>query len=129
MPTLDFTDVFEDEDLASSFSVLRRNETVNADTGRGVVAAPQVISGLVGTITNGEPGQNKRDDDGQSSTWVITVITKFRLRAASPGVQPDIVVFQGQQFTVKSLDRWTQFGAGFVVGICEHMEASTPPAV
>lgn len=128
MALLDFADVVTDPDLASGFSVIQRAEVVNVANGRSTTT-PTQIDNLVGIITNGAPGTNGRAAEAQMSSRVIGVITQFRLRASSDGVQPDVVLHLGSRFTVKQVDPWTHFGSGFVAATCELEEANSPPVV
>lgn len=124
MATLDFSDVLFDDELSTEFDVIRRAEVVG-DTGRSAVVETRHC-GIVGVIVPGDPGNIMRKDDSQMTGNVITVSTVFRLRPASEGVQPDIIVHEGIRFTVKALKRWTSMGPGFVKAVAESQNASDP---
>lgn len=124
MPTLDFTDVLVSPEFTSKFSAIRRTDVVDQATGRSAVTETRVDN-LLGVVVYGD-GSNNRRDDAQATDRRITVITRFRLRAASEGVQPDVVLYDGVRFTVTSLEPWHRFGSGFVKANAESMNASDP---
>ncbi len=62
----------------------------------------------------------------------LCVVTKFRLRGPTPGYQPDIIVWYGNEFIVKQLDPYPQYGQGFmqaIVGSVKHIDAAFLPPV
>ena len=123
MATLDFSDVIHSPEFMSGFSVLRRTEVVDS-SGRSTVTT-QTITGLVGIVTFASGG-TRRDPEAQSASRTLSVITKFLLREASEGVQPDIVVFNGTHYTVTKVDPWHQLGSGFVSAQASIQQASVP---
>ena len=124
MPNLDFSDVIGDSDLNTTFSVIQRLETVGAH-GRLQVTETRVDD-VEGVVTVGDSGNILRLPEGQMTTNMITVTTKFRLCAATEGRQPDVIIYDGIRFTVKALKRWTQLGDGFVKAVAESGNASDP---
>lgn len=126
MPNLDFSDILVDPDLCDTFAVKRRTDVIGAN-GRNSQTVTN-FTNLVGSVTP-EEGAMTRADDSEMTARVINVICMFRLRASSDGVQPDIVVWDGVDFTVKDVKGYHRFGAGFVVAKAESMNASDPPLV
>lgn len=124
MARLDFTDVIEDEDLADTFDVVRRYETID-DQGRSNVSE-QTYRNNVGSVVPGDPHELLRTDDGQMTGRGISVISRFRFRASGNGHQPDQIVHQGIRFTVKALTPWTHMGSGFVLVVAESEHAADP---
>jgi galactose-6-phosphate isomerase len=124
MPLLDVTEVLADPDLADTFSVLRRTETINASG--EVVVTSQQINGVVGVVTAGSESLS-RGEDFQSLTKTLSVTTTFRLQGPSPGRQPDIVLWGGSQFLVTFIDDFTHFGKGHVEAECVSMTFLDPP--
>ena len=127
MPTLDFSDVILSPELNDRFSVIRRTETVSDLTGRGTITEAQTDN-LIGIVTFGAGG-NKRDEDAQNASRTLNVITKFRLREAAPSVQPDVILYDGQRFTITKVEPWHRTGSGFVVAQALLQAASVPPVV
>jgi outer membrane receptor protein involved in Fe transport len=126
MPTLDFTDVILSPELNDRFSVIRRTETVG-DSGRATITETQTDN-LIGIVTFGSGG-NRRDEDAQAASRTLSVITQFRLREAAPGVQPDVVLYDGQRFTITKVEPWHRVGSGFVSAQAQAQAASVPPVV
>jgi hypothetical protein len=126
VPDLDFSDILVDPDLADVFNVKRRVDVVSPTSGLSTTTQT-LVNNLVGVVAPEDKGSNTRRDDSQMTSRTITVITKFRLRAASDNVQPDVVVYDGVDFTVKSVQGWHRFGAGFILAVAESMNASDPP--
>jgi hypothetical protein len=125
MPLLDVTEILDDDDFSDTFSVIRRTESVNSSTGRSAVTTVQTDN-LVGVLTF-EGGDLDRQDTAQMTTRLLNIITTFRLRGSNTANQPDIVIYDGVQFTVKSVEGWHKFGDGFVSATAESMNASDPP--
>lgn len=116
MPFLDVSDVLSDPDFATTFDVLR--STITTVKGRGV-STTQTFAGVIGVVTPAGSNDLKRMPEAARMSGAITIHTTFRL--TSSGLQPDgttadadIVSWQGRQWSVLSVDDWTQFGAGFV---------------
>ncbi len=122
---LDFTDVIEDEDLSTTFDVIRRTDTVG-DNGRSTMAT-QRFNGIVGIVVPGDPGKLLRTPEAGITQRAVTITTLFRLRAISDGVQPDQVVFEGVVHTVTAVKAWTSMGDGFVKAVALSENAADPP--
>lgn len=111
MPLLDVAFVALDPMFATRFSVERRDTSVDV---YGVGQTTSVTTpGVVGTIV---PSSNslERRDDSSSSARSVDVYTKYRLRQSSSDCQPDRILWQGELYTVVSVDPFTHLGAGFV---------------
>lgn len=127
MPDLDVTEILSDPDLADIFDVIRRSEVIGAN-GRPTLGSVKT-EGVVGVVTPGDSGKLTRADDSAMSSNLITISTSFRLRAAGLGFQPDLVVYDGIQYTVTAVKRWQRFGAGWVKALAESENASDHPPV
>jgi hypothetical protein len=119
---VDVTDVLLDPAIAGErFTVLRRKETVN-DLGVASwewLTFPEVI----GSVTPTGDQSLVREEAYQVSAKTMLVITEFRLRgpskdAAGANYQPDIVVWNGNYYLVRSVDDFSRYGAGFVQAEC-----------
>lgn len=121
MPDIDVSDLLFDPDIAgTTFDVIRRQETVGAN---GVASvAPTTFEDVVGSITPTGDNSLVREEGYSTQSNTIKVITTFRLRGPSKDAghnfQPDIVVWNGTNYEVKSLNEFTPFGAGFVEADC-----------
>jgi len=104
--SLDFTEILSDPDVAGqSFDVIRRTDTVSTATGRSVVTTAN-LPGQIGSVVPGDPGSLLRKEESAMADNTITVTTTFRLRALGNGIQPDIIVYGGIQYTVRAVKRW-----------------------
>jgi len=142
MPDIDVSDLLFDSDIAGeSFIVIRRQEIVG-DNGVSVLTATSLpLPGdapIVGSITPTGDNSLVRQEAYQTQANTILVITPFRLRGPSKdsggaSFQPDVVVWNGNHFVVKTLNEWTSFGAGFVEAECSSIDlielapGETPP--
>ncbi len=117
MPFIDVTDVLTDPDFADEITVRRRAETINGygEADRTVTT----ISGVSAVVTVGSQKPLERNADGQVQPNTITVHSMFRLLDARVGQQPDVVTYNGQEFTVKKVFDWSRYGAGFICAECE----------
>lgn len=125
-PTLDVTEVILSVEFADVITVLRRAETVN-NFGETTVEV-QRFSNIIAVVTT--PGVNElvRQADGAIVDNTITVITKFRLRSASKtprtgqSYQPDIVVYQGNNYVADHPNDYSRYGAGFIEMVCTETD-------
>ena len=129
MPTLDFSDVIASPEFTSLFNVRRRSDSVDPATGRSVPSTAAMFTGISGVVVYGGGEKNSRREDAQSTDRQLTIVTKFRLRAASASVQPDVVIYDGVEFTVIAVEHWHRFGSGFVKATAESMNAFDIPIV
>jgi hypothetical protein len=133
--------------LADSFTVLRRTQTVN-NFGIGSVAS-QTITPVYGVVAPSTENDLERFPDLEVQSKAITVITSFALRgeAEVAGVrynaggynqggyggseaisfQPDIVVWNNDNFLVRALEDWSQYAAGFILAICTSTDLVDQP--
>lgn len=124
MALLDVSEVLTDPDLADSFIVNRRAESVNQN-GRMTMNVQPFEA--VGVVCAASPNDLKRLPEDQRTQRAISVTTTFRLRASAPGYQPDLVLWDGNFFIVADLQPYTNYGAGFVQAICIAQEHQDQP--
>lgn len=127
MPYLDVSDVLLDPTLAMGFSVIRRVETIG-NNGRASLSETR-FDDIIGVVTSSSRNDLQRLPEDQRAGRHLTVITKFRLQAPTPGKQPDVVVWGGNRFVVKELDPYPQYGAGFIQAIVGSMDSIDEPVV
>jgi hypothetical protein len=125
MPLLDVSFVLSDPMLADTFSVSRRSESVDTN-GRRVVDAPIVFPLVVGVITQEDPAELMRRDDGQMMPRQIFVASQFQLRGVATGIQPDLITWNGATYTVKRVYPYSRYGKGIYEAVAEVMEATAP---
>lgn len=124
MPLLDVSEVLTDPDIATTFDVRRRAETVGTN-GRSATS-DTLFRNVVGVVTAIGPSDLERADGYQVTPRRISVVTKFRLRGEVTGFQPDVVVWRGSNYLVKAVDPYPQFGNGFVQAECSSMDKTDP---
>ena len=120
MPFLDVSELLIDPDLADTFTVNRRTETIGTN-GRTTIAS-KLLRGITGVVTAISPSDLDRADGYQVMTRSISVVTKFRLKGEVTGSQPDIVIWRGDNYVVKHVDNYPQFGHGFIQAECTSMD-------
>lgn len=125
MPMLDVSWVVLDPMLADVFTVIRRTETVDS-TGRPVIGSTSFPDQL-GVITQEAPNALQRADDAETVPRVITVSSKFNLRGASLGYQPDLVIWNGTTYLVKQVLPYSRFGSGFYEATASSMTTMDVP--
>lgn len=134
MPMLDVSAVLTSPMLMDTFLVNRRTQTVN---NFGIASTTiQPFPGLFGVVYPSNENELKRLPDLQVQEKAITVITRFALRgeaetSANPAVsfQPDIVVWGGDNFVVRKIEDWSQYGPGFILAICTSIDLVDAPPV
>lgn len=125
MPDLDVSDVLLDPSLADRFVVKRRPTGTNSH-GR-VETQPEIIPRVLGVVTVASPTDLERLDDNQRMGRNLSVVTKFRLRGPAQGFQPDIVLWYGNDYVVKDVQPYPQYGAGFIQAIVGSMDSMDNP--
>lgn len=120
MPFLDVTDVLLDPDFCDYTLVCTRNtQTVDADGFATNVSQDIPFNGVV---TVDRSLEAKRMAAGQSIGGAILVVTQFRLTQGKPGLDADVVTYNGRHYRVTFVDPYTSYGSGFVQAHCELME-------
>jgi hypothetical protein len=118
--TIDVTQILSDPDLATLFDVKRRSETVDSN-GISQVSTT-TFEDVIGVITVISPNNLDRHENYQTMRRSISVICRFDLRGEVDGYQPDVVVWQGNNYVVKVAGYYPQFGEGFVQAECTSMD-------
>lgn len=133
MPSLDLSAAFRPE-MLDTFAVIRRPEEVN-DHGESEVDDEDPVE-TVGVVTFASPTQLERLEDEDRMGRVISVVTQYKLRAASrePGQdwKPDQIewpVDSGELYEVKDIQPYVRYGSGFVQALAASIAAiEAPPA-
>lgn len=120
MALLDVTEILLDAEFVDTFDVRRRQQIID-DHGR-VVSNEVLFSDVVGVVTAISPSDLERKDDYDAMSRSISIVCKFHLRGETTGHQPDIVAWRGNNFLVKHVDPYPQFGAGFFQIECSSMD-------
>lgn len=128
MPQLDVSFILDDEMLADCFSV-RRRLNVMGKNGRVTAEGDQYFKEEFGVVTQQDPADLLRTEDGQTITRRIFVASRFQFIAATqgnPGNQPDVIEWNGVEYTVSESLPYSRFGEGFYECIAEYRNAIPP---
>lgn len=116
-PQLDVSDALLDPAFCdSTLQCLRRSEAVSAG---GISQLSSETLGFAGVVVSDRGDQLNRDAAAERLTGSISIITKFRLRQAGISVTPDLVSYNGRQYTVTNVNDYTSYGAGFIEAVCD----------
>jgi len=110
--TIDVTDILVDAELTDTFTVIRRKETVDVH-GRSSVVETKYPN-TIGVVTAVSPNDLDRQDGYQVMNRSISIVSNFFLQGEVTGYQPDLILWRGNKYIVKTVDPYPQFGEGFM---------------
>lgn len=125
MPLLDVSFMVEDPMLADTFDVRRRLNIIG-DNGRVTALPDEIHTGLIGVITQQDPSDLIRTEDGQTIPRRIFVASRFQMIALGPDRQPDEITWNGTVYTAVHSIPYSRYGAGFYECIAEF-RGPVPP--
>lgn len=125
MPQLDVSFVVNDPMLADTFKVNRYAEAIDTHGRSTTTATP--MGTQRGVITQQDPADLIRRDDGQMVPRLIFVATTFALRSVATGYQPDVITWNGSDYKVKRVFSYSRFGKGIYEAIAESTQATNSP--
>lgn len=120
MARIDFSDILEDDDFRDIFYVIRQSESID-ETGRTVdtPTTPQQFDGIIQPAS----GQTLQlMPDLARTAGAIEVWTETNLQGETDTTSPDIVVWNGDHYTVSHTDPWQNMGRGFTHAVCVRRE-------
>lgn len=132
MPELDVSDVVSDAMLADIFNVTQRTDVVDQ---YGVTTPTQSAQFLarVGVVTQQDPADLMRRDDGQMVPRLIFVASRFAFRGASAGYQPDVITWPvnpdgsraagATDYVVRQVYPYSRYGGGMYEAVAESQTA------
>lgn len=125
MPDLDVSDLLLDPDFAGFLTIQRRAEVLvkGRPSGTPGTISPQPV----GVIIPQNDSPMVRGPDQQNLPRLIQVHTPFRLRGASTGYEPDLVIYLGAPYVVNKVQDFSPYGAGFIQADCSSQAATEPP--
>lgn len=118
MPQLDVSFMVSDPMLADGFTVTRRLNSMGTN-GRVTATEDEVFDDLLGVITQQNPSDLIRTEDGQRIPRRIFIASQFQFIALAPGSQPDWVTWNGTVYTVTECFPYSRYGAGFYEALAE----------
>lgn len=119
MATLDVSDVLLSPEFTDNYSIQRNVETVDIH-GRSITTPTTTAS--FGVVTMASGADLKRYPELQMLERVLSIVTKTRLQSAVNGAQPDIIIWRGDNYVVKALDPYPQYGQGFYQAIAASID-------
>lgn len=126
MPFIDVSDIINDVFISGErFNVIRRSDTVGINGETTIGSAP--LCGI-GQITPTGDNSMLREEAFTTDQKTIQVITTFKLRGPAKdkytqqNYQPDIVVWNGDNYLVRTLQDYSKYGAGMVVAECSSID-------
>lgn len=125
MPMLDVSFVTADPMLADTFSV-RRQEQVITERGR-VETTDTLFENLTGVVTQQDPAELMKRDDGQFVPRSIFVASRFAFRNVVEGFQPDIIIWNGTEYWVRQVYSYSRFGTGMYEVVASSQAAMDQP--
>jgi galactose-6-phosphate isomerase len=124
MPLLDVNQVLASPNLRTTFLVTRRMVTVDTH-GRTSTTTSQYT--VVGVINAHGDNTTDRPSEYAASHKSIVVYTPFRLYAQSQGSLPDLITYRGNDYIVRAIEDFTQYGRGFVQAYCTSQNLQDSP--
>lgn len=121
MPLIDVSDVLLDPDFIEAGLVCARTPRT-MDKGRAVDGVP-VNATFAGVVV---PDTGKVFERTPETTEILDahlIFTQFRLQPADveANIDADVVTTTRGTYRVRKVMDWSQYGAGFVVALCERV--------
>jgi hypothetical protein len=125
MPNLDVSFMTKNPMLSDFFQVDRRADVVGTN-GRTTPTIVKTFRRVPGVITQQDPADLIRNDDGQYQARIINICTTFALRGVHTAGQPDLVTWSGSTYVIKHVVPYSRFGQGTYEATAESMVAVEP---
>lgn len=130
MPFLDLRVALLNPYTVSYFSVIRRVEVVN-DFGESELTTT-TTNNVAGVLVAAPPSSLDRQANFQVAPKWVDIATMYKLYAESESAakteyQPDIIVWNGNNYIVKTLGDYSSYGPGFVIAGCAIVDSQATP--
>lgn len=115
-------DILFDPLIVDRFNILRRQETVGSN-GRSTTTTTTIPNccGTVNMFSDREVIREKFPEM-EYATNIIVVIAARKLQTEVTGFQPDIVQWRSDNYLVKKVSPYPQFGIGFYQSVCASVD-------
>jgi|GEM_PF-1270746 hypothetical protein len=119
-------DLFSSPELMSWFVITRAQQTVD-NNGRAQ-AGTTITKKVFGSVQPASGRTLHMMPDLVNVSGVIDIYTKFRLEGPSDTTTADNITWQGRDYTVATVQSYTNWGAGWVHAICtlKQLTAQSP---
>ncbi|CAB4149605.1 hypothetical protein UFOVP558_12 [uncultured Caudovirales phage] len=121
MAQIDVSDLLLDPDFIDNLTLIHRTSTVS-NAGKNVLVETSVAT--VGSIQPASNKQIMRLPEGLQSSDVRAFYIKAPILSDGSSQYPDIILFQGARFAIKTVEPWLNFGAGWNMGVCVREDVS-----
>ncbi len=121
MALIDVSDILLDPDFVDSIQIYRRLATVN-DFGK-----TEITTTIIETVGSVQPASAKtlsRLPDELRMEDVRSFYVKIPLLIDGTSTYPDIIVFGGARFQIRTAAPWLNFGNGWNEGLCVREKAT-----
>lgn len=118
MANLDVSDLILDPDFSDSVIVQRNRVSV---TGQGVGVSEPTSVQIIATVVPAGSLDLNRLADMELLKGKIRVFTQFPLSAGDTTTTADIIFWQNREYTIISVDEYTNFGVGFVDAMADML--------
>lgn len=116
MANIDVSDILLDPDFVNDVQLIHRTATTGTN-GKTVVTELTPVD-TVGSVQPANAKELARVPDAlRMHDWRAFYI-KAEILTDGSSQYPDIIVFNGRRFEVKSTEPWLNFGAGWNKGLC-----------
>ena len=114
---LDVSDILTDPDFVdSSLICLRQVQTVGSN---GLAVNVEKKINFSGVVTSDSGARLVRTPTGERIQDNMTIHTQFVLTDGARGLSADVVVWNGQRYTVAMVNDYSTYGRGFIVASCD----------
>lgn len=114
-PQLDVSSLFSDPDFVGPIVHIARTEAQNSYGENILTECP---TPAVGSVQPAEGALIQRLPEAERIANMMSFWIKGQITFSGPGKYPDILVFQGKRFQVKTVFDWSSWGAGYSEGLC-----------
>ena len=125
MPMLDVSFMLDDPMLSDLFDLQRKLNIIGVN-GRVTSTNDSSFTGLSGVITQQDPADLIRTEDGMSVPRRIFIASRMQLVSESLTNQPDQITWNGVLYSVVQVFPYSRYGAGFYEAIAEF-RGPVPP--
>lgn len=125
MPMLDVSFMLDDAMLNDVFNVQRTLNIVGSD-GRLTRENDELFEKVEGVVTQQDPADLIRTEDGMSVPKRIFVASRFQFISETPANQPDLIFWNKVWYSVVQVFPYSRYGDGFYEVIAEF-RGPVPP--
>lgn len=107
--------------FAQTLTIIRRAQSISSG---GLASDTDTTLNPIGVVTVGGLDY-QLEYDAEVGRNLITVHCQIPLRSVAQGYEPDIVFWQGNNYTVRRSQNWSQYGSGFYAAEAIMLDTQT----